>query len=87
MRLATVGALPITDSKMSLQNFDPDELVKMIREIQTASACVVDFDGMMNRLETKLGDRRIGELIFDPPGGTPLSAEEIVERIMGKADS
>lgn len=66
---------------MAETNSKRDELIKMVREVQAASACVVDFDGMMNRLEEKLGNRRIGELIFDPPGGTPLTAEQIVDRV------
>lgn len=72
---------------MSHHQLNREQLIKMVREIQTASACVVDFDAMLNRLEAKLGDRQIGELIFDPPGGVPLSAEEIVERAIKKTES
>lgn len=61
-----------------------DRLIEMVRRIQKASACVVDFDAMLNQLEDKLQDKQISQLIFDPPGGTPLSAEEIVDRAMAK---
>ena len=64
-----------------------EQLIQMVREIQNTSACVTDFDGMMNRLEEKLGNREIGRLIFDPPSGKRLTAEEIVEIATGKNDS
>lgn len=59
-----------------------EELIEMVREVQNASACMVDFDLMLSRLEAKFGDPRIGELIFDPPGGTPLSAAQIVDMML-----
>lgn len=61
-----------------------EQLVQMVREIKSASACMVDFDSMLNRLESKFGDPRISELIFDPPGGTPLTAEQIVDIALGR---
>ena len=60
-----------------------EQLVQMVREIKSASACMVDFDSMLNRLESKFGDPRISELIFDPPGGTPLTAEQIADIALG----
>ncbi|MDG1874358.1 MAG: hypothetical protein P8J27_10635 [Mariniblastus sp.] len=66
-------------------NFEREKLIEMVREIQNASACIVDFDGMLNRLEEKLGNRQIGVLIFDPPGGTPLTAEQIIDRVLGNS--
>ena len=63
------------------------KLIEMVRQVQNASACVVDFDGMLNRLEDKLGNRDIGILIFDPPGGTPLTAEQIVDMAAAKRSS
>lgn len=61
-----------------------EEMIQMVREVKAASACMIDFDSMLNRLESKFGDPRIGELIFDPPGGTPLTAEQIVDMTLGK---
>ena len=61
-----------------------EQMIQMVREVKAASACMIDFDSMLNRLEAKFGDPRIGELIFDPPGGTPLSAEQIVDMTLGR---
>ena len=44
-----------------------ERLIEMVRKVQTASACMVDFDAMLNRLEEKLQDKEISRLIFDPP--------------------
>lgn len=69
----------------SLENQEKrQQLVEMVREIQCASACMVDFDSMLNRLESKFDDPRISELIFDPPGGKPLTAEQIVDVALGR---
>ena len=59
-------------------------LIGMVDEVKSASACMVDFDSMLSRLESKIGDPRISELIFDPPGGTPLTAEQIVDLSLGR---
>ena len=60
---------------------DRNELVALVRQAQTASACIMDFDGLMTRLEEKTGSTEIGRWIFDPPDGKPLTAEEIVDRV------
>jgi len=67
----------MTSSKSDEEN--RQRLIEMVQEVKSASACMVDFDSMLGRLESKIGDPRISELIFDPPGGTPLSAEQIVD--------
>ena len=56
-----------------------ESLVQLFREIQLVSACTSDFDALMNRAEREFNSKEIGRLIFDPPGGKPLSAEEVVE--------
>ena len=56
-----------------------DELISMVRTIQTASACIADLDSMLNRLEAKIGDPNVGQLIFEPHDGKVLNAEEVVE--------
>ena len=71
------------------QSTDPEhdrrqQLIAMVREIQNASACVMDFDGMLSRLEEKAGSRRIGQLIFEPPGGKSLTAEQIVDALLNE---
>lgn len=72
---------------MSKSSAERERLIEMVRRIQNASACVVDFDSMLNQLEEKLQDKQISRLIFDPPGGTPLSAEEIVDQALAKRNS
>lgn len=57
-------------------------LIRMVREVQNASACTMDFDSMLGRLEEKLQFNGVGQLIFDPPGGRPLTAAEIVDRAL-----
>ena len=64
-----------------------EELIQMVRVVQQTSACVTDFDALMNRLEEKLGNREIGKLIFDPPSGKRLSAEEIVDLALNKKEA
>lgn len=59
-----------------------DQMIIMVREVQQASACMMDFDALMNRVEKKFGNKQIGQLIFDPPGGRILSAEEIVDIVL-----
>ena len=66
---------------MSTSKPNREELVKLVREAQTASACMMDFDSLMTRLEERTGCREIGQLIFDPPNGVALTAEEIVDQI------
>lgn len=72
---------------MSESSNERERLIEMVRRIQNASACVVDFDSMLNQLEEKLQDKQISQLIFDPPGGTPMSAEEIVDQALAKRKS
>jgi len=61
-----------------------EQLIQMVREVQGASACMMDFDALMNRVEKQFGNKQIGQLIFDPPGGAPLTAEEIVDIALRK---
>ena len=63
---------------------DRELLVLLVREIQQASACTSDFDALMNRAEKKFGSKEIGRLIFDPPDGKRLTAEEIVDIAISK---
>ena len=72
---------------MSEQSDRREMLVQLVREIQNASACVVDFDAMLCRLEEKANDKQVSQLIFDPPDGKRLSAEEIVDIVLAKQNS
>jgi len=57
------------------------ELIESITQIRTVSGCVVDLDGMINRLDQAFPGRDVGRLIFDPPEGKELSGEEIADRL------
>lgn len=59
-------------------------MVQLVREVQQASACMMDFDALMTRVEKKFGNKQVGKLIFDPPGGKMLSAEEIVDTLLNE---
>lgn len=56
-----------------------EELIRLVRQIACASACTMDFDALLNRLERQVPHPDVGRLIFDPPGGKPLTPEEIVD--------
>lgn len=64
-----------------------EELVSMVRTVQTASACIADLDSMLNQLEAKIGDPNVGQLIFEPHDGKILNAEEVVEVSLARTKS
>ena len=69
---------------MSNESEQREQLIGLVRQVQNASACMMDFDAMMSRLEHESGDPQIGRLIFDPPGGQPMTAEEIVDSVLSR---
>ena len=56
------------------------QLIAAVEQVMECSGCVMDMDGMMRRLERHFPGVDIGTLIFDPPCGRRLSAEEIVDQ-------
>lgn len=54
------------------------ELVDLVRRVAGASACMMDFDALVSKLERNVPHPNVSELIFNPPGGKVLSPEEIV---------
>jgi hypothetical protein len=54
------------------------ELIELVQRISGASACMMDFDALVSKLEQNVPHPNASELIFNPPGGTVLSAEEVV---------
>jgi hypothetical protein len=60
-----------------------EQLIELVKEIKRTSGCVVDLDGMINRLESSCEIPGVAELIFCPPDGKDLSAEEIVDIATG----
>ncbi len=55
------------------------ELIALVRQIASASACTMDFDSLLKKLEQNVPHPNPSELIFNPPGGTVLSPEEVVK--------
>lgn len=60
------------------------QLVQMVDQVMNASACMVDFDSMLQRLEKQFPGVDIGKMIFDPPSGKRLTAEQVVDQALQK---
>jgi hypothetical protein len=45
----------------------------------TTSGCVVDVDALLSRLEQDVPHPNVSELIFNPPSGKAMTAEQIVD--------
>ena len=58
------------------------ELIAMVDAVMKSSACMVDFDALLCPLEKQFPGVDIGQLIFDPPSGKRLPADEIVEEAL-----
>ena len=71
-----------TDNSETNKTAEREKLITLIRQVQTTSACVTDFDSMMNRLEKATGFPDIGLWLFHPPDGKPRTAEQIADKIL-----
>lgn len=58
---------------------DRPELVKLVEHIMTTSGCMVDVDGLIERFERAVGNPGASELIFNPPSGKRMTADQIVD--------
>jgi ribosomal protein S7 len=56
-----------------------DELIRLVQHIMTTSGCVVDLDALLNQFESNVNYPNASELIFNPPSGKKLTAEQIVD--------
>ena len=63
---------------------DRQELIALVDRIKNASACVMDYDSLLSRFENNVRNPAVVQMIFDPPDGREVSAEEIVDRAMDK---
>ncbi len=63
----------------SPKKLERDDLVRLVSRIMTSSGCMVDVDGMIASFEQNVPYRNAGELIFHPPSGKAMTAEEIVD--------
>ena len=59
-----------------------EELVRLVQHIMTTSGCVVDVDALLSKLESNVPHPNVSELIFSPPSGKSMTAEEIVDEAL-----
>lgn len=69
-----MGAMKPTEGKL-----DRDALIRLVQHIMTTSGCVVDVDGLISTLESNVPHADPSGLIFNPPSGKAMTAEEIVD--------
>ena len=61
-----------------------EELIRLVKHIMSASGCVIDLDALLNQFDTNVSYPNASELIFNPPSGKQMTAEEIVDIAIGK---
>ena len=61
------------------QKLDRDELIRLVHHIMVSSGCITDVDGLIEQFERSVPYPDAGGLIFAPPSGKRMSAEEIVD--------
>ena len=59
-----------------------EELIQLVQHIMTTSGCVVDVDGLLHKLEANVPHPNVSQLIFNPPSGKRMTAEEIVDEAL-----
>ena len=59
-----------------------DELIRLVQHIMTTSGCIVDVDALLGKLESNMPHSNVSELIFNPPSGKAMTAEEIVDEAL-----
>jgi len=63
----------------SSKKLDRDALIRLVNQIMTSSGCMMDVDGMIATFEKNVPYEGASELIFHPPSGKAMTAEEIVD--------
>ena len=61
-----------------MSKLNKEQLTDLVRQIASSSACTMDFDALVSKLEQNVPHPNASELIFNPPGGKVLSPEEVV---------
>jgi hypothetical protein len=70
-----------------MSKLNREELVRLVKHIMSSSGCVIDLDALLNQFESNVKYPNASELIFNPPSGRRMTAEEIVEiAVRGKAE-
>lgn len=65
-----------------MNNPTRDDLIRLVDHIMTTSGCVVDVDALLGKLEASVPHPNVSELIFNPPSGKRMTAEQIVDEAM-----
>ena len=61
---------------------DRAELVSLVQKIINAEGTEEEQDEMLLLLKASVPDPKVSDLIYYPPGGQDLSAEEVVDRAL-----
>lgn len=64
---------------MDMSKLNREELIRLVDHIMTTSGCIVDVDALLSRLEQNVPHPNVSELIFNPPSGKAMTAEQIVD--------
>ncbi len=67
-----------------MSKLNRDELIRLVQHIMSTSGCIVDVDALLGKLEANVPHPNVSQLIFDPPSGKRMTAEEIVDEALGK---
>ena len=66
----------------SSKNLDRAALIKLVNQIMNSSGCMIDVDGLISTFEENVPYPDAGQLIFHPPSGKALTAEQIVDQAL-----
>jgi hypothetical protein len=62
-----------------MKKLNRDELIRLVEHITNASGCITDVDSLLNQFDANVPMPNASQLIFDPPNGRKMTAEEIVD--------
>ena len=78
----SVGNLTYRTYSIGMAKLNRAELIRLVQHIMTTSGCVVDLDALLNQLESNVPHPNVSGLIFNPPNGKAMTAEEIVDEAL-----
>ena len=62
-----------------MPGLDREQLIALVKRVQSASACEMDLDALLTQLESNVPHPQVTGLIFHHPQGRELTAEEVVD--------
>jgi hypothetical protein len=74
--------LPMDAYSSGMARLTREELIRLVHHIMTTSGCVVDVDALLGKLESNVPHPNVSELIFNPPSGKAMTAEQIVDEAL-----